>query len=187
MSVRARWMQRRWAEAEGAYRRLILDSLEPQPSARLLDLGCDDGEWIDVVRRRLGVPPEQVSGLELVEARAEIARTRGFDVHHGDLDEGWPFEDASFDVVHANQVIEHVGRLDHFVEETRRVVRPGGRVVVGTENPCELAQRRRSLDGLSTLFADEHLDGGPDRQPACPSWGGRRRRTSRGNTFTSFR
>jgi ubiquinone/menaquinone biosynthesis C-methylase UbiE len=42
------------------------------------------------------------------------------------LDEGWPFEDESFDLVHANQVIEHVGRLDHFVEETRRVLRPGG-------------------------------------------------------------
>ena len=36
--------------------------------------------------------------------------------------------------MHANQVIEHVKRLDHFVTEVARVLRPGGRAVVCTEN-----------------------------------------------------
>jgi SAM-dependent methyltransferase len=37
-------------------------------------------------------------------------------------------------VVHANQVIEHVKGLDHFLGELRRVLRPGGRAIVCTEN-----------------------------------------------------
>jgi uncharacterized membrane protein YkvA (DUF1232 family) len=127
-------MQRLWSDAEAAYRRQILDALEPQPRARLLDLGCDDGAWTDVVRRRLSVPPGHVAGLELVAECATVARTRGFDVRAGDLNDEWPFEDGSFDVVHANQVIEHVQRLDHFVSEISRVLRPRGRAVVCTEN-----------------------------------------------------
>src|SRR5919198_1963091 len=129
-----RWMQRLWSDAEAGYRAKILDAVGPQPSARLLDVGCDDGAWTDVVRRKLAVQPHRVAGMELVTERAELARARGFDVRAADLDDSWPFEDSSFDVVHANQVIEHVKRLDHFVYETRRVLRSGGRAIVCTEN-----------------------------------------------------
>jgi SAM-dependent methyltransferase len=55
-------------------------------------------------------------------------------VRLADVDEPWPFEDASMDVVHANQVIEHVKRLDHFAQEVKRVLAPGGMAIVCTEN-----------------------------------------------------
>ena len=129
-----RVLERRWADAESWYRAKLLDSLTPDPDALLLDVGCDDGEWTDAVRNRIGITSGQVSGLELVEERAELARARGFDVRTGDLDEPWPFEERAFDVVHANQVIEHVTRLDHFVSELRRVLTRGGIAVVCTEN-----------------------------------------------------
>src|SRR5437763_8724012 len=112
MSLGSRLMQRLWADADAAYRVKILDALEPQPAARLLDVGCDDGAWTDVVRRKIGVSPVLVAGVELVPERADRARERGFDVRTGDLEKTWPFADESFDIVHANQVIEHVKRLD---------------------------------------------------------------------------
>ena len=127
-------LERLWATAEAAYRAKILDSLPAAPSALLLDLGCDDGAWTEELRGRLGMPSENVFGLELVAERAELARARGFDVRVGDLDETWPFEDASVDFVHANQVIEHVRRLDHFVTELKRVLRPEGKAIICTEN-----------------------------------------------------
>lgn len=127
-------MKRLWSDAETTYRTKILDALASEPAARLLDVGCDDGAWTEIVRRKLAVPPERVCGLELMAECAALARARGFDIRVGDLDDDWPFEDRSFDVVHANQVIEHVNRLDHFVEETRRVLRPRGRALVCTEN-----------------------------------------------------
>jgi SAM-dependent methyltransferase len=127
-------MERLWAGAEAAYRRKILDTLNPAPGAVLLDVGCDDGAWTERLRRKLRLPAHQVLGLEIVPERAERARARGFDVRTGDLDEPWPFADASVDVVHANQVIEHVRRLDHFVAEIRRVLAPGGLAIVCTEN-----------------------------------------------------
>jgi SAM-dependent methyltransferase len=127
-------MQRLWSDGEAAYRAKILDALGSQPGGRLLDVGCDDGGWTEELRRTLAVPPERVAGLELVAECVEVARGRGFDVRVGDLDEPWPFEDRSFDIVHANQVIEHVKRLDHFVQEISRVLRPRGRAIVCTEN-----------------------------------------------------
>jgi SAM-dependent methyltransferase len=127
-------MSRLWADAESAYRRRILASLPVDASARLLDVGCDDGVWTEEVRARLGAPADHVFGIEIVPQRAELARARGFEVRLGDLEERWPFDDSSVDVVHANQVIEHVKRLDHFVEETTRVLVPGGLALVCTEN-----------------------------------------------------
>jgi SAM-dependent methyltransferase len=127
-------MDRRWDEAEASYHQKILDSLETNPRAVVLDVGCDDGAWTNDVRRRIGVPAHRVHGLELVDERAELARRRGFHVWTGDIEEPWPFEDDFFDVVHSNQVIEHVVRLDHFVTEIRRVLAPGGVAVVCTEN-----------------------------------------------------
>lgn len=127
-------MQRRWAEAEADYHSRILESLDPDPDALLLDVGCDDGAWTDELRRRLRVPAGQVHGLELVDEQAELARGRGFHVQTADLEDRWPLDDSSFDVVHANQVIEHVVRLDHFVGEIRRVLQPDGVAVVCTEN-----------------------------------------------------
>jgi SAM-dependent methyltransferase len=51
-----------------------------------------------------------------------------------DLNDKLPFADDSFELVHANQVIEHVHDLDLFVTEIARVLRPGGRAIICTEN-----------------------------------------------------
>jgi SAM-dependent methyltransferase len=116
------------------FRRSILAALPRDPNASVLDVGCDDGSWTEDVRRTVGVPAQRVAGIEIVADRSRLAAARGFDARQADIDAAWPFEDEGFDVVHSNQVIEHVVDLDHFVHETKRVLRAGGTVVVGTEN-----------------------------------------------------
>ncbi len=81
-----------------------------------------------------GTQLERVSGVEVVPTAADEARARGVEVQVADLNDPLPYDDGSFDLVHANQVIEHVSDLDRFVSEARRVLRPGGRAVVCTEN-----------------------------------------------------
>jgi SAM-dependent methyltransferase len=116
------------------FRRLLLAALPRNPSASVLDVGCDDGSWTDRVRQAVGVAPHRVAGIEIVGGRCRLAAARGFDARETDIDAEWPFDDGSFDIVHANQVIEHVLDLDHFVSETKRVLRAGATAVVGTEN-----------------------------------------------------
>jgi SAM-dependent methyltransferase len=126
------YLYRVFRATEEENRRAILAALEPRAGARLLDLGTNDGEFTLRVAESLGAA--SVSGVELLEEHAAVARGRGIDVRRADLDEGLPFEDGAFDVVHANQVIEHVRRTDTFLRETRRVLAPGGVVCISTNN-----------------------------------------------------
>jgi SAM-dependent methyltransferase len=98
----------------------------------VLDLGTHRGDFTVRLAEHLGA--ESVSGIELIERHAAVARSRGIDVAIGDLDEGIPFPSESFDVVHANQVIEHVRRTDVLLREVRRVLRPDGRALISTNN-----------------------------------------------------
>ena len=123
-----------WEDAEDAYRRQILDAVARAGPEALLDLGCHDGAWTMELAEAAGPRLQRVAGIELVDEARAVAESRGVDAVTGDLNAPLPFEDESFDVVHANQVIEHVRDLDLFVTEIRRVLRPRGRAVICTEN-----------------------------------------------------
>jgi ubiquinone/menaquinone biosynthesis C-methylase UbiE len=104
------------------------------PGLTLLDVGCGPGTiTCDLARL---VAPGAVVGLDaaesvVAEARHEAERsgppTVSFVV--GDLLD-LDFDDASFDVVHAHQVLQHVGDPVAALTEMWRVCRPGGVVAV---------------------------------------------------------
>ncbi|HEV7961196.1 MAG TPA: class I SAM-dependent methyltransferase [Actinoplanes sp.] len=121
-----RW---RTAENSAAY---LLPHLKS--GATLLDIGCGPGT-ITADLASL-VTPGRVTALEVTDAaldlaRAEIAR-RGIesvDFAVGDV-HALDFADDSFDIVHAHQVLQHVGDPVAALREMRRVTRPGGIVAV---------------------------------------------------------
>lgn len=100
--------------------------------AVMLDIGCDDGAWSMTVAR--AVNAQRVEGIELVADAAAAARAKGMTVHEADLNRPLPLPSDTFDLVHSNQVIEHVNDVDAFVAEVFRVLRPGGWAVISTEN-----------------------------------------------------
>ena len=102
------------------------------PPKSMLDLGCDAGGRTAWIARRVGAPA--MHGLEIAAERAELAASRGVQVTLADLSQPFPCDDESFDLVVSNQVIEHVADTDNFVREAFRVLRPGGRAVISTEN-----------------------------------------------------
>jgi methionine biosynthesis protein MetW len=126
-------LQRLFRSTEDENRRVILETMPPRAGARLLDLGCSDGRWTLEVARRVGT--SDVHGVEMLEDRAAEARGRGIDVVVADLSARLDaYADASFDVVHSNQVIEHVRDTDCFIREVRRLLRPNGYAVLSTNN-----------------------------------------------------
>jgi SAM-dependent methyltransferase len=127
-----RYLARVFHATEEANRKAILRELPVRRGARLLDLGASDGEFTSRVAQRVGAG--RVVGVELLERHAQRARARGIEVKTADLDEGLPFGDREFEVVHANQVIEHVRRTDLLLREIRRVLAPGGIACISTNN-----------------------------------------------------
>ena len=128
----------RWAEAMfDQAMALNLANLERAlravpPGGRLLDLGCDDG--LRTLQFASASQAGEIHGVELDGISAAAARARGVSVVEADLNEPLPFDDAMFDAVVSNQVIEHLADTDVFVAEIERVLRPRGFAVVSTEN-----------------------------------------------------
>lgn len=126
------YMQRLYLKAHDLNTRNTLDGLDPNGNARLLDLGCAEGEWTMQVANALGT--RDVHAIEMVDESAAAARARGIQVAQADLETRWPFPDNAFDVVHSRYVIEHMSSIDNFVAESFRVLKPGGYTITSTEN-----------------------------------------------------
>lgn len=110
----------------------ILSLLEKNKAARLLDLGCDDGKWTRKLAKKINT--SNIYGIEVVDESIKKAQAKGIKVKKFDLNNRFGFENNIFDVVHANQVIEHLYNSDNFLSEIYRVLRKGGYAVISTEN-----------------------------------------------------
>ncbi len=95
---------------------------------RILSVGCGSGLFESLLRRDHGIIITH--GVEPSKAMAAIARARGMDVRDGTA-ERVPFEDASFDTVLLNGIPAYLDGLDAAFREARRVLVPGGSVVIG--------------------------------------------------------
>lgn len=131
MMIKA-YLESMFSSAADLNRQNILRCVPQLPGGRLLDLGCDEGAWSLKVSEKMRAG--SIQGIEIVEARALQARQKGIEVEVGDLAVHLPFSSEEFDLVHANQVIEHVPDVDLFTSEIYRVLKPGGLAIVSTEN-----------------------------------------------------
>ena len=135
MSIVTRFVQllQKWSNLDREYRRDVLSLFEPNPEAKLLDLGCGNGEFTLKVAERIGTG--NVFGIDIVKDNVEQAKAKGINCYQADLDGAkLPFEDESFDAVCANHIIEHLSDTDGFVKEVHRVLKPGGYAVISTPN-----------------------------------------------------
>jgi SAM-dependent methyltransferase len=99
-----------------------------RPRERVLDLGSGAGRFVAALREA-GAEPV---GVEIAAAALERAArvAPGADLRLLEADGSIPLEHASVDVVWCSEVLEHVADTAHLLLEVRRVLRPGGRLLV---------------------------------------------------------
>jgi 2-polyprenyl-3-methyl-5-hydroxy-6-metoxy-1,4-benzoquinol methylase len=112
----------------GLRRRFLIDALNP--GERLLDLGCGEGHFAAAAEEA----GAEVLAADVAEEALRRARTLHpeLDLQLIDGEGGWDLEDAGFDVVWAGEVVEHVADTASWLSELRRVLRPGGRLLLST-------------------------------------------------------
>ncbi|KAI0647893.1 methyltransferase type 11 [Trametes meyenii] len=116
----------RTAENSAAY---LLPYLKPNMT--LLDIGCGPGTITADFATLLSaghVTALEVPGSDVLEKARALASKRGLtnmSFVSGDATT-LPFADGTFDVVHAHQVLQHVGDPVQVLKEMRRVTKPGG-------------------------------------------------------------
>jgi SAM-dependent methyltransferase len=127
---------------------------EVRPGDRVLDLGFGSG-WFTAELTRVGAAPV---GIEVAEAAVERARTRhpGLDFRLAPIDGPLPLQDCSFAVVWASEVIEHVADTARWLSEVRRVLIPGGRLLVTTPEHGRLRVALGGVERFSPPLGD-HL------------------------------
>jgi SAM-dependent methyltransferase len=108
----------------------VLDRLERLVDrGSLLDVGCATGEFMIVAGDR----GWEVCGVEVSPYASMLAERRGLEVVTGTLTQAG-FADASFDVVTMLDVVEHLEAPLAELIEVRRILRPGGVLVMETPN-----------------------------------------------------
>ncbi len=114
-----------WYRGRRSVLERVIDGLRLPARARILDAGCGSGRnMVELARHGT------VVGIELSPASVALARTRSI----GEVIEcsvlELPFASASFDLAVSLDVIEHLGDDRAALQELRRVVAPGGALLI---------------------------------------------------------
>jgi SAM-dependent methyltransferase len=155
---------------EGVWERVSQDAQPPLADARLaflraglrggesvLDIGCGQGWFAQALSD---------AGFAVIGAEVAAEPLRRAHRRHPDLDlrlfeaeDPWPFADAQFDAVWAGEVIEHVADTVAWLSELRRVLAPGGRLLLSTPAHDVLARLALAVRrGAFEAHFDPRLD-----------------------------
>ena len=131
---------------------ILAEHLKGRTFAKSLDVGCGIGFALPLLASHsgevVGVDASLVS-VEYARYMAERRHIQNAQFLQGNI-LSLPFGDSSFDLVVCMSVLEHIRDLGSAFRELKRVLRPGGLLMVGY--PSETPLFRLLHNNLSTLF-----------------------------------
>jgi len=134
------------------YQPLILAAVPPG-CASALDVGCGDG----LLACRMAARCRDVTGVDRDSHMIQLARQRGRNLRNVAFIDaefpGFPFDDASFDLIASNTAIHHMN-FEAALMAMSRLLRPGGQLaIVGLARSATMADRMYDAAGLPVNVA----------------------------------
>jgi SAM-dependent methyltransferase len=140
--------------AHAAIHDRVVALLEHLPRGRLLDVPAGEG----ALGARLAAVGFEVRCCDLY---AEIFRAPGIEIRRGDLSGTLPYEDGAFEYITCLEGLEHIENPHQAVREFRRLLKPGGHLVISVPNILNIEERVKwLLFGYTSHFkpiSSEHL------------------------------
>jgi SAM-dependent methyltransferase len=140
--------------------RIVENLNNPQP--QILDVGCGTGANLEMLAH-FG----EAEGVDVSKEALDFCQNRGLqNVRQGEA-ERLPYEDASFDLVTGLDVVEHLDNDVAGLQEMRRVLRPGGRVLLfvpafmflwGVQDDISNHRRRYTITSLKEVVQQAGLN-----------------------------
>jgi len=135
---------------------------------RVLDAGCGSGPLTEDLRARGAV----VSGFDASRAMLDLARERlgeDVDLRVADISRPLPYADGEFDDVVVSLVLHYLKDWSAPLAELRRVLRPGGRLLLSVNHPRILESSDPDADYFAvTEYSEEYTFG--DQQAVLTYW-----------------
>lgn len=144
----------------GAVRGAV-DAADPTAGESVADFGFGGGVGLRPLLERVG-PTGHVHGVEIADTMHDMARRRfaaeigegRLHLHRGDLT-ALPLGDASLDAAITTNTLYFIEDLPRAFAEVARVIRPGGRFVVGIGDPEEMRKYPFTAHGFRLRPVDE--------------------------------
>ena len=146
---------RRWSFYVDATIREMLRRLAPRPGDKVLDVGCGTGALLQALS--LSFPGVVLAGVDLSSEMLGVARSKiasSVKLRQGRA-ESLPFESKAFDIVVSTSILHYLRVPDDALREMKRVLKPGGQVIVS--DWCDDYLACRLCDRFLRLFNRAHF------------------------------
>jgi len=128
------------------------------PPAAIVDIGCGDGAATSLAAQVN--PGHRIVGLDWSADALRQARSRGLTLLRAEVEStSLPIASGRADVVIMSELIEHLVDPDSALEEARRVLKPGGTLLLSTPNLAAWYNRGLLALGVQPLFTEVSLRG----------------------------
>jgi SAM-dependent methyltransferase len=126
--------------------------------AVIVDLGCGDGSALAIAAEQN--PAHRFAGIDWSGDALRQAQAVGLTVMRASVSGGsLPVADGAADVVIMSELIEHLVDPDGAVAEARRILRPGGSLLLSTPNLAAWYNRGLLAFGIQPIFSEVSLRG----------------------------
>ena len=137
----------------------VLKFIDANKKDRILEIGCGSSQVLEYLSKK----SNNVYGVdidkEIIEEQKKRLKSSVKLKVDNKLEEGLSFEDSYFDIIILSDVIEHVSNRFEAMKELKRILKPGGQLVIVTPNVCKIRNRIRILLGKPPITSGPILGG----------------------------
>ena len=121
-----------WLDSSRLNNQILQKLIDPTHKSKILDIGCSHGK--EVIKITKAVEKPQIWGIDIDNHAISLAKKLKIKTIKYNIENGLPLKSNFFDIVIANQIIEHILDVDRLIKEIKRVLKPSGYLLISTEN-----------------------------------------------------